>query len=89
MKFSSPWARATLAVIILCAIIIPSTNITQEAEDAYDRAAYEALLASMPTPAPATPSPVPSPTPEQTASYSATSAPVITEAPTALPELVF
>ena len=89
MKFSSPWARATLAVIILCAIIIPSTNITQEAEDAYDRAAYEALLASMPTPAPATPSPVPSPTPEQTASYSATPAPVITEAPTELPELVF
>lgn len=90
MKFSSPWAKAILIMIVLCAIVVPSTNITDEAQDAYEQAAYQALLASMPTAAPATPTPEVTLAPiATTAGALSTFAPAATQAPTALPELVF
>lgn len=52
MKLDSIWAKLTVILIALSAFVVPATNITFEAKDAYEQTAYEALLASLPSAAP-------------------------------------
>lgn len=59
MRYDSPWSKAIIALIVLSAFLMPSTEMTDEARSAYERAAYEELLA-----AGASASAAPSPTPD-------------------------
>ena len=59
MRYDSPWAKAIIVMIALAAFLLPSTEMTDEARSAYERAAYEELLA-----AGASASAAPSPTPD-------------------------
>lgn len=52
MRYDSPWSKAIIALIVLAAFLLPSTEMTDEARDGYERAAYEALMASPPSPSP-------------------------------------
>ena len=44
--------KAVTVLIALSAFIIPASNTTPEAENAYEQAAYQELLAAMPSAAP-------------------------------------
>ena len=58
MKSGSFYGKALAVLIALSAFAVPSSNIVSEAEDAYEQAAYQALIKSQPTAAP-TQEPVP------------------------------
>ena len=55
MKLDSFYGKAVTVLIALSAFIIPASNTTPEAENAYEQAAYQELLAAMPSAAPSHP----------------------------------
>ena len=84
MKLDSFYGKAVTVLIALSAFIIPAGNTTPEAENAYEQAAYQELLAAMPSAAP-TEEPVPTEIPAPLDRAGSAALPTAAAAATMLP----
>ena len=84
MKLDSFYGKAVTVLIALSAFIIPASNTTPEAENAYEQAAYQELLAAMPSTAP-TEEPVPTEIPAPLDRAGSAALPTAAAAATMLP----
>lgn len=84
MKLDSFYGKAVTVLIALSAFIIPASNTTPEAENAYEQAAYQELLAAMPSTAP-TEEPVPTEIPAPLGRAGSAALPTAAAAATMLP----
>ena len=84
MKLDSFYGKAVTVLIALSAFIIPASNTTPEAENAYEQAAYQELLAAMPSAAP-TEEPVPTEIPAPLDRAGSAALPTAAAAATTLP----
>ena len=84
MKLDSFYGKAVAVLIALSAFIIPASNTTPEAENAYEQAAYQELLAAMPSAAP-TEEPVPTEIPAPLDRAGSAALPTAAAAATMLP----
>ena len=84
MKLDSFYGKAVTVLIALSAFIIPASNTTPEAENAYEQAAYQELLAARPSTAP-TEEPVPTEIPAPLSRAGSAALPTAAAAATMLP----